>query len=505
MEINEPQSFSAARRWTVRLNVTLAVVSAVALALMVNYLAARYFYRVPLARAAEASLSPMTKKVLGMVTNEVKVTVFFDRDDDLYEPVMSLLREYKYVNDKIVVDTVDYYRQPAEAQVVRALYRLAPGEETQMNPGQQKNMVIFEVNGRTRVIGSGELSDIDVQPLLRGESKEARRTHFKGEVMFTSALLTVTSSRPLNAYFLQGHGEHRPDNDNKIIGYSRFASLLQENNIKWGPLSLAGSAEIPDDCHLLIIAGPKNALLEEELDKLDRYLKRGGRMFVLLNNESAPRKLGLERLLATWGVSVGHDVVVDPKFSSPNQVGKDMVVFTFSGHPIMTPMYNSKSSLYLILPRSVQKVTSSATADAPQVEVLAMSSAGAKVATDIREGNVYPKEEDYPGTVPLMVAVEKGSIKGVNRGATRMVVTGDSFFLGNQILDMVGNREFAMHALNWLLARNELLVQVPRQPIVEYKLTMTASQLSTTRWILMAGLPGSVLLAGMAVAIRRRK
>src|SRR5687767_3516279 len=116
MEINEPQSFSAARRWTVRLNVILAVVSAVALALMANYLAARYFYRVPLARAAEAGLSPMTKKVLGMVTNQVKVTVFFDKDDALYEPVMSLLREYKYVNDKIVVDTVDYYRQPAEAQ-----------------------------------------------------------------------------------------------------------------------------------------------------------------------------------------------------------------------------------------------------------------------------------------------------------------------------------------------------------------------------------------------------
>jgi hypothetical protein len=171
----------------------------------------------------------------------------------------------------------------------------------------------------------------------------------------------------------------------------------------------------------------------------------------------------------------------------------------------MTPMYQSQSTLYLVLPRSVQKVSSSATADAPQVEVLAMSSSGARVATDIRNGAVYPKDDDYVGTVPLMVAVEKGNIKGVHRGATRMVVTGDSFFVGNQTLDMVGNREFAMHALNWLLARNELLVQVAPRPITEHKLTMTASQLSTTRWILMAGLPGSVFLAGMIVAVRRRK
>jgi hypothetical protein len=228
-------------------------------------------------------------------------------------------------------------------------------------------------------------------------------------------------------------------------------------------------------------------------------------MFVLLNNESASRKLGLEKILANWSVVVGHDVVVDAKYSSPNQVGKDLVVFNFSGHQMMTPMYQSQSTLYLILPRSVQKVKSAAAADAPQVDVLAMSSSEARVATDIRDGAVYPKDEDYVGTVPLMVAVEKGSIKGVNRGATRMVVTGDSFFLGNQTLDMVGNREFAMHALNWLLARNELLVQVAPRPITEYKLTMTASQLSTTRWILMAGLPGSVLLAGMIVAVRRRK
>jgi hypothetical protein len=258
---------------------------------------------------------------------------------------------------------------------------------------------------------------------------------------------------------------------------------------------------------LLIVAGPKDALLAEELGKIDRYLKQGGRMLILFNHDSATRQLGLEKILVNWGVAVGHDVVIDPKYSTPGQVGKDLVAFNFSGHPIMTPMYQSKSTLYLILPRSVRKTQTGSGADAPQVEVLTMTSSEARVATDIRDGAVYPKDEDYVGTVPLMVAVEKGNIKGVSadRGATRMVVAGESYFCGNQTLDMVGNREFAMHALNWLLARNELLVQVAPQPITEYKLTMTASQLSTIRWILMAGLPSSVLVAGMLVAVRRRK
>jgi hypothetical protein len=136
-----------------------------------------------------------------------------------------------------------------------------------------------------------------------------------------------------------------------------------------------------------------------------------------------------------------------------------------------------------------------------------MTSSEARLATDIRDGAVYPRDEDYVGTVPLILAVEKGNIKGVSadRGLTRMIVAGESFFLGNQTLDMVGNREFAVQAVNWMLTRNELLVGLAPRPVTEYKLTMTASQLTTTRWILMAGLPSSVLLAGVIMAVRRRK
>ena len=86
-----------------------------------------------------------------------------------------------------------------------------------------------------------------------------------------------------------------------------------------------------------------------------------------------------------------------------------------------------------------------------------------------------------------------------------MIVAGESYFLGNQTIDKLGNREFATHALNWLLARNELLVELAPRPITEYKLVMTQSQLTTTRWVLMAGMPGTVLLAGLLVAVRRRK
>ena len=106
-----------------------------------------------------------------------------------------------------------------------------------------------------------------------------------------------------------------------------------------------------------------------------------------------------------------------------------------------------------------------------------------------------------------MVAVEKGGVRNVTaeRGTTRMIVAGDSLFLNNANLETEGNHPFASYAVNWLLARDELLVNVPAQRIVDYKLTMTAAQMSGARWLLLGAMPGAVLILGALVWLRRRR
>lgn len=497
MNNEAPSSFSVGRKWSLSLNFMLSVLAVVALIGMINYLAARHFARLPVSTVAQAELSALTKQVLASVTNDVRIVIYFDKTEVLYSSVHALLKEYKFSNYRIDVETVDYVRDPAAASLVKARYKLSQPAE--------KNMVIFECNDRFRFVYESELSDIDIQPLVTGQSKEVRRTHFKGEVMFTSALLTVITPRSLKAYFLQGHGEHRPDSDEKLMGYSRFAGVLKENSIQYDVLSLEGMAEVPTDCHLLIIAGPVHSLLEQELNKVERYLNQGGRLLVLFNNfQTLNKQLGLEKTLSNWGVEVGRNVVIDEKFTF---TGKDMLVTTFTGHALIKPLFQSR--LYLVLPRSVGKASSAArSAEAPQVEGLATTSPEGRIATDIRKGGeVYQSPDDFIGPVPLMVAVEKGNIRGVSaeRGSTRIVVVGESIFLGNETIDKLANREFASHAVNWLLARNELLVPIPPRPIKEYKLIMSKSQLSAVRWMLMLGMPGCVILMGLLVSVRRRK
>ena len=120
-----------------------------------------------------------------------------------------------------------------------------------------------------------------------------------------------------------------------------------------------------------------------------------------------------------------------------------------------------------------------------------------------RQPATWPDKPPFP----LMVAVEKGAIKDVitERGSTRMVVVGDSLFLGNLQIDSAANRDFAAAAVNWLLERTQLLAGVGPRPITQYKIVMTQAQLHQAQWVLLGGLPGCVLVLGGLVWLRRRR
>jgi hypothetical protein len=284
-----------------------------ALLVMVNYLAARHFKRWSISEKAQTQLSPLTQRVLNAVTNPVRVTLYYDKRESLYSLSYNLLKAYRYANPLIDLQIVDYINEPGAAQVVKLKHKLGETD---------RDLIIFESQDRPKIVYQGELSDVDLQPLMRGESKEIKRTNFKGEALFTSAILSVISARPPKAYFLDGHGEHSPESEEGQSGYSRFAGVLRENNVQPGRIRLEGPVEIPADCNLLIIPGPQTAISQETLDKIGRYLKQGGRLFVMfVSTVGTKQPSGLETLLAEWGVTVGNDVVTRSATSSPAPLG----------------------------------------------------------------------------------------------------------------------------------------------------------------------------------------
>src|SRR5215207_7949687 len=147
--MNEP-SFTRGRKWTAGLNVVVALVSAFAIVVMVNYLSARHSVRFNWLDAAGNKLSPLTVRVLSGVTNKVRVIVYFSRNDPLFGHVTGLLKDYQLNCPKMELEVVDY-RFPGRSEKIRAEYNLSSVTEG--------SRVIFDCGGRVRVVSGGELSD----------------------------------------------------------------------------------------------------------------------------------------------------------------------------------------------------------------------------------------------------------------------------------------------------------------------------------------------------------
>ena len=153
----------------------------------------------------------------------------------------------------------------------------------------------------------------------------------------------------------------------------------------------------------------------------------------------------------------------------------------------------------MILPRPIERVEwPNPSANAPQVEELAFSSEKSTLAGDSAEP---------PRSYPLIAAVEQKPVAGVAnpRGNTRLLVAGDSIFLGNYYIEGGGNRDFVGYAVNWLLDRTTLLKGIGPRPVKEFRLLMTRTQQREVRWLLLGALPGAVLLFGCLVWLARRK
>jgi len=481
-------SFSAASRWQIGLDVALRTALVLAVMVMVNYLGSRFYHRFFLSAQTSVKLSSRTVTALHSVTNAVKVTLFFDTaNEEFYPDIVALLNEYRAVNKNISIRTVDYVQDPGEAEKVKAQYKLAGADN--------KDLVIFDCNDRVKTVSGAAITQYTLEQVPNEKEREFRKkpVAFSGEKIFTAMLMALQNARPLRAYFLQGHGEPSLT-DNGNFGYLKFASVLQQNSIVVTNLELPDTAEIPMDCNLLVIAAPAAAFADSELQKIGQYLAQGGRLLLLFDYASLKHPTGLEEILRRWGINVLADIVQDPQNTI---TGQDIKVRSFGDHPVVNSL--ADFSLQLVLPRPVEKINlPNPPVNAPEVTQLALTGPNATLTGD---------RSDPPRSYSLIAAAEQKPTPGVAnlRGNTRLIVAGDSIFLGNYYIEGGANRDFLNSAANWLLDRPQLIEGIGPRPITEFRLLMTQHQQQQLRWLLLGALPGGVLFFGWLVWLVRRQ
>lgn len=464
----------------------LAVVLVLALVGMLNWLAYRHYARADWTSSKLYSLSEKSVNILKDLKEPVKVIVFMTGQTPLFTETRELLSRYQAASRQVSVEFIDPEREPLRTRQLAQEFGVSTA-----------NTVVFVAGDRKKYVTADQLAEYDYSGYQMGQAPKMKA--FKGEEQFTSAIMGVASPKTPKVYFTTGHGEHDPDGFGED-GLSQLKEALKRDNLAADKVNLLSGA-VPDDCDLLVVAGPRAAFAETEKTALKTYLDKGGRALVLLDPVLGPRVApsGLEELLKGYGVQVNDDLVLDPGRQLPFFDISAVYVTDFRSHPVVAGM----QGLAVLLPvtRSVGTTTA---AGATSTVLFSTSDKGwgeTDLAAILQRRPVDKDAKDTQAPVPMGVAAQSESDK---ESGWRLVVIGNSAFMMNGYIGNAGNPNLALNAVNWLVKREQALGIAPRTP-EQVNLYLNAGQMRRIVLISLVGLPALAIAAGVAVWWRRRR
>jgi ABC-2 type transport system permease protein len=488
-------------RSTYRATLALSVVLGLGILVLVNYIGSRRYARFDWTTTGRYSLSEKTLNVLRDLKTPVQVTVVMTSGTPLYPEVDELLKRYKAKSPMLTVETLDPTRNPVRAK--------AFVEET----GLRSASVVFRAGEKKKIVTDDRIVEYDFSRAQLGGEPSVK--NFRGEQEFTSAILSVTQSKAPKVVFTSGHGERKFDSPRDREGFSEVAESLKADNCTVEDWATLGAASVPEGTDLVVVAGPRSAFTEPERAVLKKYLDAGGSALLFLDFELAPgagalSDYGLNPLLATMGLTLDSDVVLDPKNALPMMGPETVFAKSFRSHPVTRLL--TGTAVVFPLARSV----SVAATPAPgwKATVLVETSPDGWGETNLKdlEKTGVPKKDDkdVPGPVSIAAAAESdtgsapsGDSKEAPKRKARVAVFGDADWASNAGIANAANRILLSSSANWALER-ESLVAIPPKSADQVAVTLTRSDMGRVAFVVLLLMPLASIALGVAIWLRRR-
>jgi len=444
-------------------NVLLGSLVFVAVLVLLNYISARHSHRFDLTEQGVFSLSPQSANIVKNLQNDLEVQAFVEGGTN--PQLHDLLESYSYASPKFKFEMIDPDRQPELAEK----YKISAYNTVRLEYGKESTTV--------------------TQPT---------------EQSVTNAIIKVTRATRKTVCMIEGHGEPAIDDVEDPHGFSSIKQALENENYEVKKVLLASIASVPDDCSVVVVAGPQKPYLDNELTALGTYLDNGGRALFLIGprqgNEFQP-------LLAKWGVKLGNDVVVDQVirlFQGP-ALGLTPLVNTYAAHDITRDF---KQRTVFPMTRSVHSDT--AGKKGLQATELAKTSPSSWGETDLtglfdRSEATLDPNADTKGPVPVEVVVNADlkEMGGGKEGTARIAVIGSVEFAGNREVEgTYYNRDLFLNTIGWLVGQADLLSIRPRA-VRSSRVQFTAEQGKVIFYLSVLVIPELLLIAGIAVWWRR--
>jgi ABC-type uncharacterized transport system involved in gliding motility auxiliary subunit len=438
--------------------------------LALAHLSARFPVRFDLTSAGLYSLSEPTVTMLRRLGRPVHVTFFHD---PMMRETVELYELMARESPRLTVEFHDPMINPAKARMLGVNFA---------------GTAVLESEGRRLQVNSASETDI------------------------ANGILRVSQAATQRVCFLDGHNEPDPfsleshDHQEGAPGHSHGLGARYVLHERHGMAKARHALETLNygvekvlllqrgpglaECGVLVVAGPKVALLPVEVDAIREYLAGGGSALFMLDPFV---RTGLEPVVREYGVVVDDDIVIDeashfwadpsaPAVSDYNrhQITRDLPLTFFPGVRSLSPTPQR------IAGTSVVPLVNSSRRSWGQTSAERVASA---------EGR------DRPGPVTLMVtALRRGPEDpgAAARGRSRIAVVGDSDFATNSFFHIMGNGMLFLNAVNYLAAQEDLIGIPPRTADLP-RVQLTNRQMKATFFAAVLLVPSALALVGTAV------
>ena len=452
------------------LNVALMVLLVIALITLVEAVSYRHNWRLDLTENRRHSLSPQTRKLLQGLKVEIQATAFMRPDQPQKRAAEDLFKQYaSFSGGKFSWQIVDPDRNP----------------------------------GLARRYGIQTYGTVVLETKIKDQIKEEKLTGAEEEKL-TNGLVRVTREGKRVVYVLSGHGEKSLGSQERE-GLSGAKDAMEKANYVVKELLLLRDPKIPEDAAIILVPGPRNDLLPPELQAIDGFIGRAGKVLFMVDPFQAR---GLGPYLQKYGIGLGDNIAIEV-----NPIGRLFgagpeipVVSEYEDHPITKELRGVAT--FFPLARSVEAMPKPP--GGVNVQALAKTSPQSWGETDqdeLRRGEVRPDARDQRGPLTLLTVATvpaKEAPEDRREARARVVVFGTSNIVTNQFLNVQGNRDLFLNTISWLAEEEDLIAVRPKESR-STPVFLTALQGQLLFWVPVVILPAVILVTGVSVITRRRR
>lgn len=435
-----------------RTKISTTITLVIIILIVINILSDNYSFRIDLTEGKEYTLSDATRNILRELQKPVTITAYFSKDlppniGNLTEAVKDMLIEYNNRSKDMVV------------------YRF-------VNPNEKEDLENEAVNNGIRpvMINVREKDQVKQQKaylgavVSMGDEKETIPFIQPGAAMeyaLSTAIKKLSVVNKPSIAIIQGHGEPML---NEIA--QAFTDLSVLYNVD--PFKMTDTTEIPDRYNTIAIIRPTDTISPVQFNIFDRFLSRGGNIFLGLNmvegdfSTATGRAVntGLKEWLMMKGLNISEDFIIDANCGSVsvqqqqgNFIMQTQVSFPYL--PVISKFADNPitSGLEAVTLQFASPITFSGDSTVKFTPIAFSSEKSGTVRSPLYfDIEKQWAESDFPMSGIVVAGILEGKLAGDISSKIVLVSDGDFAINGNQAGNQLppDNVSLLVNSVDWL-------------------------------------------------------